>query len=177
MNRLDIDLLDDENPFEIDTQLAHLFKHASLGVGDIIEVWTSAPLFYPARPPADWLMVSTVGGTVIAVPLAPARSGIETKCRPIGCYIASRWLAARYWRIVVTSEMTPEEEYEFYARPENQVPVGPPRRRKKASLTAPIPVRFPEKTMEEIKRRADADDRSVSSWIRRAVEAELNKPA
>ncbi len=77
----------------------------------------------------------------------------------------------------MSSEMTPEEQYEFYSRPENQIPVGPPRRRKKARLTAPIPVRFPEETMDEIRRRAEADDRSVSSWIRRAVEAELNKPA
>ncbi len=76
----------------------------------------------------------------------------------------------------MTTEMTPEEEYEFYARPENQVPQGPPRRRK-ASLTAPIPVRFPKSTMEEIKRRADADDRTVSAWIRRAVEAELHRTA
>lgn len=76
----------------------------------------------------------------------------------------------------MTTEMTPEEEYEFYSRPENQVPQGPPRRRK-ATLTAPIPVRFPEATMAEIKRRAAADDRSVSAWIRRAVEAELHRSA
>jgi len=31
--------------------------------------------------------------------------------------------------------------------------------------------------MAEIKRRAEADDRSVSSWIRRAVEAELRRSA
>jgi len=76
----------------------------------------------------------------------------------------------------MTSEMTPDEEYAFYANPANQVPVGKPRRRK-AKLTAPIPVRFPEATMNEIRKRADADDRSVSSWIRRAVEHELSRPA
>ena len=74
------------------------------------------------------------------------------------------------------TEMTPDEEYEFYAKPENRELRGTPRRRK-AKLTAPIPVRFPEATMEEIKKRAEADDRSVSSWIRRAVEHELNRPA
>jgi hypothetical protein len=31
--------------------------------------------------------------------------------------------------------------------------------------------------MEEIKKRAEADDRSVSAWIRRAVEAELHRSA
>lgn len=76
----------------------------------------------------------------------------------------------------MTSEMTPDEEYEFYADPANLMPVGKPRRRR-AKLTAPIPVRFPEATMEEIKKRADADNRSVSSWIRRAVEHELNRTA
>ena len=38
--------------------------------------------------------------------------------------------------------MTPDEEHDFYAQPENQEPQGPPRRRS-ARLTAPIPVRFP----------------------------------
>lgn len=76
----------------------------------------------------------------------------------------------------MTSEMTPDEEYEFYADPENQKPTGKPRRRT-AKLTTPIPVRFPAAVLDEVKRRADADDRSVSSWIRRAVEHELNRPA
>lgn len=72
--------------------------------------------------------------------------------------------------------MTPEEEYGFYARSETQAPQGAPRRRSRR-LTAPIPVRFPAEMLEEIKRRADADDRSVSAWIRRAVEHELGRPA
>jgi predicted HicB family RNase H-like nuclease len=72
--------------------------------------------------------------------------------------------------------MTPDEEYDFYAQPENQEPQGPPRRRS-ARLTTPIPVRFPPELLEEIRRRAGEDDRSVSSWIRRAVEHELQRPA
>ena len=60
------------------------------------EVWGSDPLFYPARPPAHWLMVSEVAGRVLVVPLAPANSGDARKCRPIGCYEASATLAARY---------------------------------------------------------------------------------
>ena len=39
----------------------------------------------------------------------------------------------------MTQPMTPDEEYEFYSRPENQQPQGPARRR----LTATVPVRFP----------------------------------
>jgi hypothetical protein len=72
--------------------------------------------------------------------------------------------------------MTPEEEYEFYGKPENQVPQGAPRRRA-PRLGTPIPVRFPAAVLEQIKRRAEADDRSVSSWIRRAVERELGRSA
>lgn len=76
---------------------------------------------------------------------------------------------------MTTKKMNPDEEYEFYARPENQVPLGPPQRRSR--MTEPVPVRFPPATLDEVRRRADADDRSVSSWIRRAVEHELNKQA
>lgn len=72
--------------------------------------------------------------------------------------------------------MTAGEEYDFYAQPENQVPQGPSRRRA-ARLTSPVPVRFPPELLEEIRRRAAADDRSVSSWIRLAVEHELRHRA
>jgi hypothetical protein len=72
--------------------------------------------------------------------------------------------------------MTPEQEYEFYASAENQAPQGPARRRR-ARLTEPVPVRFPPELLEQIRARAEQDDRSVSAWIRRAVEHELNRPA
>lgn len=68
-----LDLLDDEDPFEIDAQAAHLFKHPRLGIEDVRDVWASDPMFYPAKPPAHWLMVAEVDGTVLMVPLAPAR--------------------------------------------------------------------------------------------------------
>jgi hypothetical protein len=54
--RFDLDLLDDEDPFEVDSQAAHLFKHPHLGIEDIDDVWANDPLFYPAKPPAHWLM-------------------------------------------------------------------------------------------------------------------------
>lgn len=92
----DLDLLDDEDPFEIDDQAAHLFKHPRLGVEDIYEVWQSDPLFYPAKPPAHWLMVAEVAGVVLVVPLAPPDSDDPTKCRPIGCYVAATHLFTRY---------------------------------------------------------------------------------
>jgi len=68
----DLDLLDEEDPFDNDAQAAHLFKHPRLGIEDIREVWASDPMFYPAKPPAHWPMVAEVDGTVLMVPLAPA---------------------------------------------------------------------------------------------------------
>ncbi len=95
-DRFELDRLDDEDPFEIDNQAAHLFKHPALGVDDILEVWQSDPLFYPARPPAHWLMVAEVAGQVLVVPLAPPNSGDPSRCRPIGCYVAAEHLAEQY---------------------------------------------------------------------------------
>ncbi len=96
--RFDPDLLDERDPFEVDSQAAHLHKHLGLGIADIEEVWESDPLFYPAKPPAHWLMVAEVAGRVLMVPLAPARSGDVRRCRPIGCYEAAPGLASQYRR-------------------------------------------------------------------------------
>jgi hypothetical protein len=68
--------------------------------------------------------------------------------------------------------MTPEQEYEFYARPENQEPQGPPVRRR-GRMSAPVPVRLPPELLERVRKAAEDDDRSISAWIRRAVEHEL----
>ena len=92
----DIDALDEDDPFEIDSQAAHLFKHAPFGIDDVFEVWQSDPLFYPAVPLAHWLMVVQIGSDVLVVPLAPPDFGEATQCRPIGCYIAANQLADRY---------------------------------------------------------------------------------
>ena len=68
--------------------------------------------------------------------------------------------------------MTPEQEYEYCSQSDNQQPQGPPQRRQ-SRLSAIVPVRFPPELLDEIRRGAEADDRSLSSWIRRAVEHEL----
>ena len=73
-------------------------------------------------------------------------------------------------------KMTRQQEHDFYAQPENQVPQGPARHRRER-LSETVPVRFPPEVMSEVRRRAHEDDRSVSSWIRRAVEHELNRNA
>ncbi|RCW42759.1 ribbon-helix-helix CopG family protein [Halopolyspora algeriensis] len=77
----------------------------------------------------------------------------------------------------MNTPMTPEQEYDYYAQPENQTPQGPARRRRPSRLTALVPVRFPPELLEEVRRAADADDRSLSAWIRRAVEHELRDSA
>lgn len=74
-------------------------------------------------------------------------------------------------------KLTPAEEREFYAQPENQEPQGPVRRRTQSKLTEMVPVRFSPETIEAVRRRAEADDRSVSSWIRLAVAHELGRQA
>ena len=82
--RFDPDLLEEQDPFEIDAQAAHLFKHPRLGLEDIEDVWASDPLSYPAKPSAHWLMCAEVSGRVLVVPLAPSRDGDPLHCRPIG---------------------------------------------------------------------------------------------
>ena len=73
---------------------------------------------------------------------------------------------------MTNKKMTRQEERDFYADPENQTPQGPARRRN-SKLTELVPVRFPPDTLAKIRDAADADDRSVSAWIRRAVDHEL----
>lgn len=72
--------------------------------------------------------------------------------------------------------MTPEQEYDFYARAENQQPQGPARRRRQ-QLSDPVPVRLPQDVLDRARRAAEDDDRSLSAWIRRAVEHELRDSA
>ena len=49
--RFDLDSLDEEDPFEIDDQVAHLFKHPHLGIDDIDDVWASNPPVLPGQAP------------------------------------------------------------------------------------------------------------------------------
>lgn len=70
--------------------------------------------------------------------------------------------------------MTPDEERAFYADPDNQAPQGVPVRRRER-LSDPVPVRLPPDVLQQVRERARADDRSVSSWVRRAVQHELDR--
>ena len=92
----DIEALDEVDPFEIDDQLIHLYKHKGMDICDIYEVWTDNPLFYPGSEtgPADWLMVGQVPGDILLVPLMPGSS--PNKAKPIGVYQAGRALDLQY---------------------------------------------------------------------------------
>ena len=91
-------MLDPWDPFEVDVQVTQLSKHLGGDLARIREVWESDPLFYPAKPPAHWIMTAEVDGEVWQVPVAPARSGDVTRCRPIGCYQAAPGDARTYRR-------------------------------------------------------------------------------
>jgi predicted HicB family RNase H-like nuclease len=69
--------------------------------------------------------------------------------------------------------LTPEQEHDYSAETDNQRAQGPPRRRQ-SRLSERVPVRFTPELLDKIRRRAEADDRSLSSWIRRAAEHQLS---
>ena len=74
------------------------------------------------------------------------------------------------------NKMTRQQEVDFYADPANQEPQGPARRRK-APLSTVVPVRFSEGQIAQVRSAADSDHRSVSAWIRLAVDRELERSA
>jgi hypothetical protein len=94
--RFDLDLLNPDDPFEIDgANRPHLYKHLPMadgryvvvGVEDILDVYHFGdPMYEPAEEggAADWLMIGEVPEIVLVVPLAPPRKPDPTKCRPIG---------------------------------------------------------------------------------------------
>lgn len=69
--------------------------------------------------------------------------------------------------------MDDRQAHEFYADPTNQVPAGPAYRRAGRRLSATVPVRFPQAVIDAVKRLADRDGVTVSSWIRRVVIREV----
>jgi hypothetical protein len=100
LDPFDFELLDDQDPFELDHgNRPHLFSHGTLSEDDLYDVWSNDPLFFPApeKGDADWLMVAEVpGGEILMVPLAKPRSADRTKARPIGLYRAGQQLRRRY---------------------------------------------------------------------------------
>ena len=109
--RFEPDLLDAQEPFEIDDgNRVHLFKHlleddlgkrVVVSPDDVLDVYLYGdPAYFEADEDgeADWLMVGMVPGLTICVPLAPPRSGDARTCRPIGIYSPSVEDRRRYLR-------------------------------------------------------------------------------
>ena len=92
----DLDQLDDNDPFEMTAKQPTCSNTPDSESTTFNDVWQSDPVFYPAKPPADWLMVAEVHGEILVVPLARSDSNDPTRCRPIGCYVAAKHLADQY---------------------------------------------------------------------------------
>lgn len=114
MERLNIDLLDGVNPFEIDKiNRPHLFKHYvgattledGLDLLDEVFIHDNA-VFKEADPPADWLMVGEIPGGYVIVPIAKSASGDKSKCRPIGLRAATEIEVAEYLEDVERLEIS-----------------------------------------------------------------------
>ena len=52
---------------------------------------------------------------------------------------------------------------------------APATRSQRPVLSEMVPVRFDPATLEQVRQHAADDDRSVSAWIRRAVDQELRR--
>jgi hypothetical protein len=68
-----------------------------------------------------------------------------------------------------------ESMFEYYADPDNRVAAGPGRRRATKPLTTHVPIRFNPEVIAEVKQLAETDRKSVSTWIRDVVEAEIER--
>jgi len=61
------------------------------------------------------------------------------------------------------------------SRPADTTPAPAPLVTPRSGFTEIVPVRFEPSVIAEIRRQAAAQDRSVSWWIRRAVERDLDR--
>ena len=99
--RLDPDLVDWDDPFELDDDNEfHLLSHEHYTAGDLSDILANDAVLFPAdteKGPADWLLVGQPPGEPpLVVPLAPPQSLFPTKVRPIGIYRAPAALTAGY---------------------------------------------------------------------------------
>jgi hypothetical protein len=71
-------------------------------------------------------------------------------------------------------KMSPKQEHEFYKDPKNLTPQAKAVRRRTA-LTQTVPVRVSPEMLDEVRRVAEGEYRSVGSFIRLAVANELER--
>lgn len=65
----------------------------------------------------------------------------------------------------------------FYARPENQVPAGPPVRRRAPRKSVVFSIRVDPGLMERCEAAASADGMTISAWLRSLAHRELEHRA
>lgn len=68
---------------------------------------------------------------------------------------------------------TDDETFEHYANPDNLIPAGPGRSR--AAKSTHVPIRFTPEMVAEVKQLAKVDRKTVSTWIRDVVSAEVER--
>jgi hypothetical protein len=73
--------------------------------------------------------------------------------------------------------MDDKEAAEFYANPENLRPAGKGRQRSGGTLSSHVPVRFSPSLIAAVKRLADLDGVTISTWIRNLVTREVERRA
>lgn len=71
--------------------------------------------------------------------------------------------------------MSDEEAADFYSASENQAPAGPGRKRARPGLSEHVPIRFRPDVVEKVRLLAERKGVTVSSWIRHAVEEEIER--
>ena len=106
-DRFKVDLLDPDDPFELDAgNIPHLFKHGlahlkiQVDLDLIYDIYLfDEPRFYEAHETrsADWIMRGETLNVILDVPLAPSKSGFANKCRPIGLYETGYHDKTQYW--------------------------------------------------------------------------------
>jgi len=72
--------------------------------------------------------------------------------------------------------MNDAEAFAYYDDPAKREPVsGVPRRHPDCPATRHVPVRFSAEAIEQVKRLAEAEGMTTSTWVRRAVEEKVRR--
>lgn len=75
------------------------------------------------------------------------------------------------------SEYNDTEAYEFYADPKNRESEGERTKGPAKRLTSHVPIRFHPKTIDLVKRISAEEGMTVSAWIRKVIDSEVERRA
>jgi hypothetical protein len=146
----------------------------------VLDAWADPGMFFAIAADdrsADWLMIADLGGAIVQVPLAPSHSG-DPRRLPAHRRLRRDRRAHRAvpgGEPMTRTKVTDEEAWDYYSKPEHQQMgegpvVRPPR---PTRMKDAVPIRFHDATVEAVKEFADADGVTVSEWIRRLVNREI----